>query len=524
MNGRHAPDHLARHHGAGESFNDVFYRQIRRTPWWAISIAFHGVIFFLMFSMTMGGSDGLDSSLMNAVVTEYEELPIEEELPPEIMDQPPPEVTEEAIPDPTPDDVISEKPVDEPDDQPFNLTKNDNRNQGDSPFDGVATNSEIGIGGGAGSGGPRGFGRRGFSIQGSTKRGQKAVLGGLEWLSNHQSREGMWDCDNFSVNCKGAPCGDHGHAFYDSGVSGLALLAFLGAGETHRHGRYRKTVARGLRYLKQIQDPEGCFGPRTDGHYIYNHAIAALAMTEAYALTGSPLFKQSAQNAIDFIHKAQNPYLAWRYGVRPRDNDSSVTGWMVMALKSAKMAGLRVADDAFDGARAWIEKATEPEYGRVGYTARGTGPARPESSLDKWPAERSESLTAVGVLSRIFMGEDPAKSEAIQKGTDLMMKALPVWDEESGGIDMYYWYYGTLAVFQVSGDPWKKWLKAMEPAILEHQRTEGCAKGSWDPVGPWGSEGGRVYSTALMVMCMEVYYRYDLVFGGAAGGKRGRGK
>jgi len=199
--------------------------------------------------------------------------------------------------------------------------------------------------------------------------------------------------------------------------------------------------------------------------------------------------------------------------VRPGDNDTSVTGWMVMALKSAKMAGLRVSEEAFDGARSWIEKATEPEYGRVGYTARGTGPARPEGFEDLFPSEKSESLTAVGILSRVFLGEDPAKSEAIRKGTNLCLKALPVWDPEGGAVDMYYWYYGTLAMFQVGDDAWKKWLAAMGPAIIDHQRKEGCEKGSWDPVGPWGRAGGRVYSTALMVMCMEVFYRYDRVFG-----------
>ena len=195
---------------------------------------------------------------------------------------------------------------------------------------------------------------------------------------------------------------------------------------------------------------------------------------------------------------------------------------ILTALKSAKMAGLRVSDDAMDGARVWIEKATEPEYGRVGYTARGTGPARPEGSEDLWPAEKSESLTAVGVLSRIFLGENPKQSEAIQRGADLMLKSLPVWDEESGAIDMYYWYYGTLAMFQVGGDPWKKWLKAMEPAIVDTQRKDGCAAGSWDPVGPWGGEGGRVYSTAVMVLCMEVFYRYDRVFGATS--LKGRAK
>jgi hypothetical protein len=134
--------------------------------------------------------------------------------------------------------------------------------------------------------------------------------------------------------------------------------------------------------------------------------------------------------------------------------------------------------------------------------------------MEDFPPDKSESLTAVGILSRIFLGEIPKESEMIQKGTDLCLKALPVWDEESGAIDMYYWYYGTLALFQVGKEPWKQWISAIETAILENQRKDGDEKGSWDPVGPWGREGGRVYSTALMTMCLEVYYRYP-VFTGA---------
>ena len=95
--------------------------------------------------------------------------------------------------------------------------------------------------------------------------------------------------------CELARCEGPGSSLYDPGVTGLALLAFLGAGETHKHGKYKRTVRQGLKYLKEIQDPEGCFGPRTEGHFTYNHAIGALTMAEAYAMTGSPLFKESAQ-------------------------------------------------------------------------------------------------------------------------------------------------------------------------------------------------------------------------------------
>ena len=81
---------------------------------------------------------------------------------------------------------------------------------------------------------------------------------------------------------------------------------------------------------------------------------------------------------------------------------------------------------------------------------------------------------------------------------------------------MYYWYYATLALFQVGGPAWKAWDGAMKPAIVNTQRRDGdyCGyKGSWDPIDPWGGDGGRVYSTAVNAMCLEVYYRYGRVFG-----------
>jgi hypothetical protein len=351
-------------------------------------------------------------------------------------------------------------------------------------------------------------GRRNLRSEGGAGT-QGALDLGLEWLARHQGEEGYWDCDGFEAECKLSKCGGPGYALFDVGVTGLALTAYLSAGETHRVGRYRKVVEKGLRFLTRVQDPEGCFGPRVTNRFTYNHAVASLAMIEAYAMTGSPVLKGSAQRAVDFIVKCQNPYLAWRYGVRPQDNDTSVSAWMVMALAAAKRAGgLRVPDEGFSGARNWLEKVTEPEYGRVGYTARGTGPARPQDLMDRFPPDKSEALTAAGIFMRVLLGENPRKSEMIQKGAMLCLKALPVWDEASGSIDMYYWHFGTLAMFQVGGDSWKTWNEAMKAAIVPHQRKDGDQKGSWDPLGVWGREGGRVYSTALMTLCLSSYYRY----------------
>ncbi|MHC4469938.1 MAG: prenyltransferase/squalene oxidase repeat-containing protein [Planctomycetota bacterium] len=365
-------------------------------------------------------------------------------------------------------------------------------------------------------------GWRGLKSGGGGKATQDAVDAGLRWLALHQDPKGLWDSDGFMAQCRLNQCSGAGYSLYDPGTTGLALLAFLGAGETHSVGMRKEKVRAGLLYLLNIQDPEGCIGPRTDHHFTYGHAIATLALAEIYGMTQDAFLRAPAQKAVDFIGKCQNPYLAWRYGKRPGDNDTSVSVWMVSALHSAKKAGLTVGPEGFDGMKAFIEKVTEPEYGRVGYTTRGNGPVRPVTMMDKYPPDKSESLTAGGIFCRVLIGQDPNKVEAIRKGVDLCLKALPVWDEESGAIDMYYWYWGTLSMFQVGGDPWATWNTSVRTALIDHQRKDGDEKGSWDPAGPWGPDGGRVYSTAVATLCLEVYYRYPRVFKPVATRRSGR--
>ncbi len=390
----------------------------------------------------------------------------------------------------------------------------------DTSFEGPTRNGLVGVGGGDG-GAFHDRGRHRDLTNGQGRSGH-AIDRALKWLAAHQSPNGGWGAATFMRWCDGEPAPQRpdgpGKAFYDPGVTGLALCAFLGDGYTHR-GRhcYRKTVSRGLRYLRNIQDAGGCFGPRACHDYVYNHAACALAMVEAYGMTGSSLFKGSAQKALDFLATAQNPGLGWRYGVRPGDSDTSVTGWVVAVLHSAvlinrnavehgKPPPLTIEAGAFDGARAWIEKMTDPGSGRTGYIQRGGVSPRPQETIDRFSPRLSESMTACAILARIRMGEDPHTSEVIQKGARLCVLRPPVWDPAGGHIDMCYWYWGSQALYQVGGAAWKTWRAALIDALCESQHQDGtyCGlKGSWDPLGPWGADGGRVYATAMLAMCLE---------------------
>jgi hypothetical protein len=364
------------------------------------------------------------------------------------------------------------------------------------------------------------FGKKSLVKEGGSPGTEAAVLAGLRWLHFHQDKpSGKWDIDDYQKNCKGpgAPCshmnsGAGPAATFDAGVTGLALLAYLGHGQTHRVGKFKRTVRRGLKYLISVQDSKtGRFGNTEGESWIYNHAIATMAVCEAYAMTLDNSLKGPAQKAVDYIVQARNPGYGWKYEHEPKDgkNDTSITGWMVMALHAAKMGKLTVPQSCFDGAAAWVDRVTRVSDGKVGYMRPGDSGAK----LAGRPADTYKSLptmTAVAVMCRIFCGQKRSHKK-IRQGADLLMANLPDFNKPRlDKVNFYYWYHGTYAMFQVGGPKWKTWNNAMKKALLKTQRAGRiCQDGSWDPIGEWCVVGGRVYSTAMNVLTLQAYYRYS---------------
>lgn len=364
---------------------------------------------------------------------------------------------------------------------------------------------------------PRTWGRRGRGAERNLRAGggsgltENAVNLGLEWLAKHQDEDGRWDCDGFMKHDPDHDqCDGKGRRDFDIGVTGLALLAFLGAGQTDDAGTYPDTVRSGLHFLLANQGENGRIaGPDLAGA-AYEHAIATTVLCEAYGLTRSPRYRDAAARAVRALQRARNPSSAWRYE-RNGENDTSVTAWCTMALHVAERAGIEVEPAAIAAGREWVETMTEPNFGQVGYTEKGGNSARLDRNVKRFPVEKTQAMTAAGILVRIVAGEDPRTSEMVKKGADLCVDYSPKWSPDDGSIDMYYWYFGTLALFHAGGDAWKAWNEAMKRAVVGHQRPQGagaCA-GSWDPIDAWGEEGGRVYATALLVLCLEVDSRYE---------------
>ncbi len=497
-------------------FHDRLYDWMARTPWLAISAAVHLLAFFVLLAIPW---ERLRTSPERKIQATLEELPAQVfEEQEELLEQEAAAAEEQGIEEPILKDAEiadHDEPAAEED---HGAAAGDPDFPSSRPFEESGLNDVIGIGGGAsGKFGER-FGTRQDLRAAGGSGTEQALKEGLEWLREHQSANGSWDCDGFASECGkigSTSCDGPGNAAHDVGVTGLALLAFLGDGHTTSEGAYREVVTRGVKWLRDQQDPElGLIGKPSSRDFIYDHALATLAICETYYFSKSPLIRRVAQDAVDYIVEARNPYGAWRYDVPPiGDNDTSITGWMVFALTSAKEAGLKVDPAAFQGALAWIDEVSDPATGRVGYDSFGSLSSR-TSSNEHFPREKGEALTAVGLLCRIFLGQDPGEHEIMRKHAELLRRVPPLWDPEGFGCDMYYWYYGTYAMYQMGGNYWTAWNSEMKRAVLESQERDGDQKGSWDPVGPWGFAGGRVYSTALMTLCLEVYFRYAKVLGG----------
>lgn len=484
------------------SFHELMSAHIQRAPWLGLSIILHALILFVLLLIPV---DNNKPEQAPQLAIQTPEKPPDIEDPIEPPDEDPIEKPIEV--DPT----IPETTVLEPTENVADVSTEDFESTL-TAFDSLGDNPAIGLGGSAGGskyggrpGGGGGRARRPFSA--ITDRA-------LRWLAAHQDANGGWDADEFMKHdIEGTPCDGPGNAAHDVGVTGLALLAFLGDGHTMRSGAYRDVVKRGVLWLREQQDPDtGLIGARTSNEYVYDHAIATLAMTEAVGLSKSRLLRPDVQDALNYLEYHRNPYSAWRYQPRDGDADTSVTGWCILAYKVAQDFDFEINPSALKTADAWLASKTDPSTGRTGYIETGGRSSRhTDEHAARFPREKGECMSAVSLLCRTFLGHDPRTDPVMAKQAALISNTLPVWDEDSGAIDHYAWYYGTYALYQIGGRDWKRWSKALASAVAKTQRTEGNALGSWDPVGVWGESGGRVYSTAILCLTCQAYYRYARV-------------
>jgi hypothetical protein len=318
----------------------------------------------------------------------------------------------------------------------------------------------------------------------------------LQWLARHQMPDGSWNLKEYTTRCKDATCaGPEAPAPREAAATALGLLPFLAAGEMHRaRGPYHKVVQKGLDWLVRHQKADGDL---RSGDTMYAQGLAAIALCEAYGITGDKALAPAAQKAVDFIEKAQDKTSGgWRYA--PGDSgDTSVLGWQLSALKSAQLAGLKVSDECLQGARKYLKSVAVGEHGERFKYLPGT--------------QASFSMTAVGLLGSQYLGakrDDPQMAA----GVKYLVAHLP----DPASRNCYSWYFATQVLHNMPGPEWDTWIRALRKILIEAQVREGCAAGSWDPEKPardlWRRQGGRLVVTSLSALTLEVRYRYLLLY------------
>lgn len=464
-----------------------------RMPSWFISMVVHTILLvtlaLLSFEVGVDNKEVVYIAPQDEVVEEEEELEeLDEELPEVVSDDV--EVTDVDIDvstETTEAAEVTSVEADEPAPAMVEL---------DPTATAVTTATTVGTSISNYSGNGLGLRSQGNSTAlraGGTNKSQAAVAKGLKWLAAHQYPDGGWSYNHaMAGGCKNQ-C-DHPGTLTDArnGATGQAILPFLGAGQTHKTGKYQAQIRKGLAFLVNHMDKKNG-GLHEKGGTMYSHGIAAICLTEAYAMTKDAGLKGPAQAAINFIVYAQDPAGGgWRYNPRSA-GDTSVVGWQLMALKSGFMGYLDVPPKTAVNAMKFLDSVQYGDYGALyGYTG---------------PDKDHPACTAIGLLCRMYYGwkqDHPGLSE----GVNYLSKRGPSKN------NMYYNYYATQVMRHFGGEPWQKWNSVMRDQLVDSQAQDGHREGSWFfPGGDHGADrGGRLYMTAMAVMVLEVYYRHMPIY------------
>ncbi|MCD0459889.1 squalene--hopene cyclase [Roseiconus lacunae] len=320
---------------------------------------------------------------------------------------------------------------------------------------------------------------------------EAAVRAALRFLADAQNEDGSWDPQSSGAGEERRPLGEERFGAgkrCTTALTGLSLLAMIGAGNTHQRGEFSENVYLGLSYLIQNQHPNGSLeGNATLYAASYCHSMAALAVCEDAVMTGDPSAVECARRALAHTKRMQHPVTGgWRY-TRGDPGDLSQLGWQAMVLHAGKRAGVPVEQETFAGVDRFLRSVRVGRGGLACY--------RPGEQI-------SRTMTAEALAIRLLNGEAVPPAEVDEAERYLLQRPPGV-----GQDNYYYWYYATMALHQLQDDAWSQWNTALKQRVLSTQRPDG----SWPNTSLWGGYGGTVYSTAMATLCLETYYRHTIV-------------
>lgn len=330
---------------------------------------------------------------------------------------------------------------------------------------------------------------------GGTEGSEKSVALALAWLAEHQLSNGSWSYQlNHCPSC-GGKCRDSGSNGSTIAATAMGLLPFLAAGNTPTTGKYKRVVDRGLSYLlSQGKEEEGGLSFRDGPGNMYSHGLATITLCETYAMLSARdrgrfrSLEYAVQEATRYIEYCQASDGGWRYTPK-QPGDTSVTGWMMMGLKSAEMAGLDVDPRSVLGCRSFLRDVVGMEDGQRYSYRSGEG--------------ESLATDSIGLLCRLYL-DWRVDNPTLQAGARRLAESTRNLDNP------YYNYYVSQLLHHIGGKVWNNWNYEMREKLIAAQCMDGHERGSWFPETPDGhcQSGGRLYATALNCLVLEVYYRH----------------
>lgn len=363
---------------------------------------------------------------------------------------------------------------------------------------------------------------------GGNDASEAAVGKGLAWLARQQKPGGYWEFDPADPKQKTKDWATS---------TGLALLPYLAAGQTHRSGgKYTKNITDGLEFLKRdLNISTGRFAHGSP-QYMYGHAISTMALCEAYGMTKDRALLSHAQVAVNYIVRGQGADGSWGYQAGTV-GDTSIVGWQIQALKAAQLTkDITVPDASIKKAVDFLNKVS-------------SGSLKAQYGYNQPTGRPGTALTAVGLLCRYYVdGWGPnnagmaegtiglfgaTKADATMTVTKTDRARAPLTGARVAALlkanpargpavmpDMYYFYYATQVVHFFGGQEWQEWNEGPKDAagkrtggmrdwLVNVQNNQGADAGSWAPDrGSIGSHCGRVGTTCLSLLTLEVYYRH----------------
>ena len=306
---------------------------------------------------------------------------------------------------------------------------------------------------------------------------RSAVDRGLQRLAFLQAEDGSFGGERYGKNV---------------GITALAGVAFMADGNLPGRGPYGSNVERTLQFVLNSASESGLIAADASHGPMYGHGFATLFLGEVYGMMASDgaatdqRVREALLKAVRLIVISQNHEGGWRYHPVPFDADLSVTICQVMALRSARNAGLSVPKETVDLAIAYVRACQNPADGGFRYMVSPGGSAFPRSA------------GAVAALFYAGIYED----KAITDGLEYLDRNSDSSAFQSGGHHEYGLYYAAQAMFLAGGDHWREWFPRARSALLASQQ----------PNGSWQSSHGEAYGTAMALLVLQVTNRLLPIF------------